>query len=110
MLLESSTVTDIASDYLDLLLYLDANEVFLEEWYIKRFLLLQNTAFQDPASYFHSYRNLSPAEASDVATNIWREVNLPNLRENILPARSHADAVLRKRIDHSLSEIWLRHC
>ena len=106
----AGTVTDIASDYLDVLLYLDAEEAYLEEWYVKRFLLLQKTAFQDPASYFHSYRNLSPAEASDVATNIWREINLPNLRDNILPARSRADVVLRKRIDHSLSEIWLRHC
>ena len=100
----------VASDYIDLLLYLDAEEADLEEWYLKRFLRLQKTAFQDSTSYFHQCRNLSLEEAKLVATSIWRETNLPNLRSNILTLRSHADVVLRKCSDHSLSEIWLRNC
>lgn len=102
--------TAVASDYIDLLLYLDAEETDLEEWYVKRFLHLQKTAFQDPTSYFHHYRNLSLEDARDVAINVWRETNLPNLRGNILPIRSRADVILRKRRNHSLSEIWLRNC
>jgi len=103
------TTAAAASDYLDFLLYLDADEGDLQDWYVKRFLLLQQTAFQDPSSYFHHYRNLSPEEARDVATGIWREINLPNLRENILPTRLRADVVLRKKSDHSVSEVLLRN-
>lgn len=102
--------TVVTSDYIDLLVYLDAEETDLEEWYVKRFLHLQKKAIQDPTSYYHHYRTLSLEEAREVATNIWRETNLPNLRCNILPIRSRADVVLRKRRDHSLSEIWLRNC
>jgi len=35
-------------------------------------------------------------------------INLVNLRENILPTRTRADIVLRKRPDDSVGEIWLR--
>ena len=72
------------------------------------FLILQRTAFQEPTSYFHHYRDLPASRAREVANGIWREINLVNLRENILPTRTRADVVLRKRSDHSVGEIWLR--
>jgi len=67
-----------------------------------------DTAFQNPGSYFHHYRNLPVQEARKVARGIWREINLVNLRENILPTRTRAGVVLRKQSDHSVDEIWLR--
>jgi len=98
----------VASDFFDFSVYIDAEEADIEQWYIERFLLLQRTAFQEPLSYFHRYRNLPQDEARQLAASIWREINLLNLRENIQPTRKRADFVLRKRSDHSVKEVWLR--
>lgn len=98
----------IVSDFFDFSLYIDADEAHIEAWYIERFLRLQRTVFQNPQSYFHHYKDLSPDEARKVAQGIWRDINLLNLRENIMPTRERANVVLRKRQDHLLGEIWLR--
>lgn len=96
------------SDFFDFSIYLDADEGDLETWHFERFLILQQTAFQDSTSYFHHFRDLSASQAREAAGRIWREINLVNLRENILPTRTRADVVLRKRSDHSVGEVWLR--
>ena len=98
----------VASDFFDFSVYLDAEEADIESWYISRFFLLQRTAFQQPESYFQRYKDLSEADAREVARGIWRSINLVNLHENILPTRQRADLVLRKRADHSVDEVWLR--
>jgi type I pantothenate kinase len=100
--------TAIRSDFFDFSLYIDADEVDIEQWYIERFLLLQRTAFQKPLSYFHRYRNLPEHEVRQLASRIWREINLVNLRENIQPTRQRADLVLYKGSDHSIREVWPR--
>ena len=38
----------------------------------ERFLRLRQTAFRDPASYFHRYAKLSEEEARETALSIWR--------------------------------------
>jgi type I pantothenate kinase len=98
----------IVSDFFDFSLYIDADEAHIEAWYVQRFLRLQRTVFQNPQSYFHHYRDLSTEEAIEVARGIWREINLRNLQDNILPTRERADVVLRKRDDHLIGEVWLR--
>lgn len=100
--------TVIASDFFDLSVYLDADEANIERWYVERFLLLQRTAFQNPQSYFHRYKDLPFEDAVALGSSIWREINLVNLRENILPTRQRADFILRKDEEHSIREIWLR--
>jgi type I pantothenate kinase len=100
--------TVIASDFFDLSVYLDAEEADIERWYVERFLLLQRTAFQNPQSYFHRYKDLPLDEAIALGSSIWKEINLVNLLENILPTRQRADFILRKSEDHSIREIWLR--
>jgi type I pantothenate kinase len=97
----------VVSDFFDLS-YLDAVEADIQSWYVERFLGLQRTAFQNPASYFHHYRDLPPKDAREVADRLWREHHRANLRENIQPTRTRADVVLRKRSDHSVGEVWLR--
>ena len=42
------------------------------------------------------------------AARIWREINGPNLVENILPTRSRATLVLVKGPDHSVEKVRLR--
>ncbi|MBN9010616.1 MAG: type I pantothenate kinase [Rhizobiales bacterium] len=96
------------SDFFDFSIYLDADEDVIHRWYIERFLRLRETAFRDPASYFHRYAALSESEATATADGLWSRINLPNLRENILPTRPRADLILRKRGDHRVEQVALR--
>ena len=96
------------SDYFDFSIYVDADPEDLEEWYLERFMTLQRTAFRRPHAYFHRYSHLSEAEARTIASNIWREINLKNLRENILPTRERANLILEKAADHSIRRVRLR--
>jgi type I pantothenate kinase len=98
----------VVSDFFDFSIYVDADDADIEEWYVKRFLSLQQTVFKNPESYFHHYRNLSVTEAIKTARKIWRDINLRNLRENILPTRERANLVIRKRSDHLVDQIQLR--
>ncbi len=102
---EASTVV---SDFFDFSIYLDAEEDDVQAWYVERFLKLQRTAFQNPASYFHHYKDLGPGAATHVGLGIWRDINLVNLRENIFPTRTRANLVLRKNAEHAINEIWLK--
>jgi type I pantothenate kinase len=96
------------SDFFDFSVYLDADETVLRAWYVDRFLTLRNTAFADPASYFHRYAKLSDEEAAATATSIWERINLVNLYENILPTRQRADLILTKGASHLVEAVALR--
>jgi type I pantothenate kinase len=96
------------SDFFDFSVYLDADEAILRMWYVDRFLTLRETAFRDPASYFHRYAELSDKEAVATATSIWERINLVNLHENILPTRQRADLILTKSESHLIEQVALR--
>ena len=96
------------SDFFDFSIYIDASEELVEAWYVERFLRLRQTAFRDPASYFHRYATLSEEEARETGLSIWRTINLVNLKENILPTRLRADLILRKGGDHAVDSVALR--
>jgi len=98
----------VVSDFFDFSIFVDAQEPFIEAWYLKRFLALQQTVFQNPGSYFHHYKDLTLSEATKTAAKIWRDINLRNLRDNILPTRERANLVIRKRADHTVDQIRLR--
>ena len=96
------------SDFFDFSVYIDAADDLIESWYVERFLRLRQTAFRDPASYFHRYAMLTEEEAVATGLEIWRSINLVNLRENILPTRQRADLILRKGADHAVETVALR--
>jgi len=96
------------SDYFDFSVFVDAPTDVIRAWYIGRFLRLRETAFSDPASYFHRYASLSDEEAVDTAAMIWARTNEPNLLENVLPTRDRATLVLSKGLDHAVTRIRLR--
>ncbi len=96
------------SDFFDFSVYVDARVSDIRQWYIERFLRLRETAFANPASYFHRYATLSDDEARARAWEIWTSINEPNLRENVLPTRSRASLVLTKGDRHQVSRIRLR--
>ncbi|MBV9295062.1 MAG: type I pantothenate kinase, partial [Acidobacteriaceae bacterium] len=96
------------SDFFDFSIYLDADELTIERWYVDRFLRLRETVFRDESSYFHRYALLSEDEASQTARRIWNEINLVNLRENIGPTRERAHLILQKGEDHVVRNVRLR--
>jgi type I pantothenate kinase len=96
------------SDFFNSSIYIDADAPVIESWYVTRFLRLRQTAFRDPAAYFHRYAHLTPDEARATALEIWRNINAKNLYENILPTRPRARVILRKRPDHHIETVALR--
>lgn len=106
--LQSGQFPVLASDFFDFSVYLDADEADIQAWYLERFLLLQKTAFHDERAFFHRFKDLTRDEAVAFARNVWHSINLPNLRENIVPTRERANLILTKGPDHMLSEVRLR--
>ncbi len=100
---------DVAlSDYFDFKIYVDAPTKEIEKWYLNRFKELRDSAFRDPASYFHRYAEMPLEDALTRAKEIWQDINLPNLIENILSTRSRATLVLQKGVGHRVESILLR--
>src|SRR5687767_5528979 len=97
------------SDFFDFSIYVDANESDIEQWYVERFLTLRDTVFRNPSSYFHRYASLTPDEARETGLAIWRDINLVNLRENVLPTRERAHLILVKGRDHAVRRVRLRN-
>lgn len=100
--------TAVVSDFFDFSIYVDADEDIIERWYVERFKQLRDSAFRDPQSYFRRYADLRDGEAEDMARDIWRRINRPNLHRNILPTRPRADLILRKDDAHQVEEVALR--
>jgi type I pantothenate kinase len=98
----------VVSDFFDFTIYVDADEDDIESWYVERFLGLCRTLFQDEASFFHRYAELSHDEAVTTARAIWDAINHVNLVENVLPTRERADLILRKDAAHAVSSVRLR--
>lgn len=96
------------SDFFDYSIYVDALEQDIITWYIERFESLRATAFQDPTSYFHKYADMTLAESKKMATQIWNEINKPNLHDNILPTKYRADLILKKGSNHFVKNVKVR--
>jgi len=100
--------TLFVSDFLDFSIYVDAEENFLEEWFLNRFMKFRETAFNDPESYFYPVTTISEQEAKTMALEIWKEINSKNLHKNILPTRERANLILHKGKDHLVDYVKLR--
>jgi type I pantothenate kinase len=98
----------LVSDYFDFSIYIDADEKDIEDWYVTRFMGLRDTAFRDPASFFHHYSKTSEEEAHKEANRLWETINLVNLHDNILPTRPRADLILKKGRNHLVEKVALR--
>ena len=96
------------SDFFDFSVYVDADEANIKRWFLERFMVLRDTAFHDPQSFFKRFTQLSRAEALQFGSHIWNTINGPNLRENIETTRDRATAILRKGPDHRVQTISIR--
>lgn len=95
----------LVSDYIDYKIFLDVSLDLMKSWYIQRFLKLQESAFQKPESHFYHYKNLSRDEAIKLATQLWTNINEPNVINNIYPTKSRADLILHKAENHTIDNL-----
>ena len=96
------------SDFTDFSIYIDARAKLIEKWYLDRFKKLMKTAFQDPSNYYYHYAHAEPKKAIQMARDVWDRINLPNLKQNILPTRSRADLIIHKTAHHLIDQVDLR--
>ncbi|MFM9943412.1 MAG: type I pantothenate kinase [Hyphomicrobiaceae bacterium] len=96
------------SDFFNFSIYIDAAPEVIQSWYVARFMRLRQTAFRDPAAYFHRYAHLTNEEAEAKALEIWTSINRRNLDENILPTRQRARLILTKGPSHRIENVALR--
>ncbi|MCH4172227.1 MAG: type I pantothenate kinase [Lactobacillus sp.] len=96
------------SDFFDFSIYVDADPKLIEQWYLERFGVLLDTAFTDPDNYYYKFAIGDRDEAFQMAKDVWRDVNLKNLEQWILPTRSRADLILHKTHHHLIDQIFLR--
>jgi len=96
------------SDFTDFSLYVDADPSLIESWFLERFELLLQTAFQDPTNYYYPYTTVSHEEAIAKGKQVWRDIDLKNLTEYILPTRNRADMILHKSFHHRIDRLLLR--
>lgn len=96
------------SDFTDFSIYIDAEDDLIEQWYIERFKSLMDTAFQNPSNYYYKIAHTDRQKAIENARNVWQEINLPNLKENIKPTKTRADLIVHKTHNHRIDKILLR--
>ncbi len=100
VVLEGVNVLQFA-DRLDVGVYLQAPEDAMEAWYVVRFLEL--CEHPPPGSFYESFTGFEVDARRALARDVWRGVNLVNLRECIQPTRRRAHIVVEKRADHAVA-------
>lgn len=105
----SPSPSDMAvSELFDFSIYVDADTDHIASWYVDRFLALRRGAFTNPTSFFNVFSHLSDEEAVQTAMGYWNDINLPNLRENVLPTKHQARLILQKAASHTVERVLLR--
>lgn len=107
--LQSGSVQSVfVSDFVDFSIYVDASEPDLQTWFLDRFRMLRDRAFDDPKLFFYRFAVMPEEEAIAMAVSVWEQINLANLRENILPTRERARLILGKGASHVVERVMLR--
>jgi len=96
------------SDFTDFSIYVDAEPTLIESWFLERFELLLETAFQDPSNYYYPYAIGDHDEAIAKSKKVWHDIDLKNLEEYILPTRNRADMIIHKTFHHRIDRLLLR--
>jgi len=108
LIVEGVNVLSAAADLLDVGVYVDADETDLETWFRRRFLELTAAAADDPTSFYRMFQGLDDAGVAAVADDVWRTVNLPNLRDHVAPSAAGARLVIHKGADHAVRAVDVR--
>ena len=96
------------SDFFDFSIFMDAEPKLIEKWYLERFESLLDTDFLDRKNYYYQFAIGDRQAALAMSRSVWKNVNLKNLEEFILPTRGRADIILHKQENHLIDRIYLR--
>lgn len=107
LILEGVLVGRLHED-LDAMVFLDAAEGDLEAWFRRRTSNLRRAAVDRPDSFFYQFRDMTEEDLDERSNKVWRDINLINLREHILPYREFADVILQKDRNHRTTEVLVR--
>ena len=103
-----ATSTNVeVSDFFDFSIYVDAAEIDVAGWFSERLLGLRSV-LQAPGSFFHGLAALSDEDVTRLAQQVWTQVNLVNLRENVAPTRNRAHLIMEKGNNHLVDRVLLR--
>ncbi|MBS4750296.1 type I pantothenate kinase [Carnobacteriaceae bacterium zg-ZUI78] len=97
------------SDFFDWAIYVDAEPVNIEKWYLQRFEMLMDLAKNNPSNYYYKYAIGKREDAIAMAKEVWKNTNLKNLVEFILPTKTRADLVLHKTENHLIDYVLLKN-
>ena len=92
-------------EFLDFSIFIDADESEITQWYEDRFLRYCSLAEDNTKSFFSQFKNLNMAERKELASEIWKSVNKPNLDSYISPSKKYADLIIRKGNGHLVSSL-----
>jgi type I pantothenate kinase len=92
------------ADIVDLSVYVDAAESDIVRWYTARFVELTVAG----KGFYAQFSSLPSDAVVEIAHEVWRDINAPNLHDYILPNRDLADVVLTKGPDHAVTAVSLR--
>lgn len=96
------------SDFWDLSIYVDADEQLIEQWFYQRFNLLLENAKDRPEDYYYQFTQVPHEDAMKKARDTWKNINLKNLEDYILPTRNRANIVIHKKENHYIDELWIK--
>ena len=95
-------------DLLDLVIHLEADDADLERWFLERFRSLRAAAAEDPGAFLHPFRDMPAEVIEGMALDVWRDVNLVVLHDEIRPLAATADVVVHLDADHTITSLGLR--
>ncbi|MBO8441319.1 MAG: type I pantothenate kinase [Firmicutes bacterium] len=108
--LQISKDTDVfTSDFFDLSIYVDADKKNIKKWFINRFELLLDSSFQNPQNYYYDLAIGPRQKALNYANDVWKNINLPNLDQYILPTKNRANIIIHKDHDHLVDKLYIRN-
>ena len=95
-------------ELLDIVIHVDADDDDLRRWFLERFRRLRAAAADDPDAFLHPYRDMPADVIEGMALDVWRDVNLVVLEDEIRPWASAADLVVHFAADHTIATIDFR--
>lgn len=93
---------------IDTQLYLDAAEEVVEKWFSDRLRALMLQGREDSTSFYYAFRTMDDPAREAFIKMVWRDINLPNLRNHIVLDRERADIIAHKAADHAIDRIDLK--
>jgi type I pantothenate kinase len=103
LVLEGVNALSSTVGLVDLGVYLHADDDVVEMWFVERFRAY--CADPPPGSFYEHFDGLDADAIDSLAHNVWRTVNLVNLRDYIAPSRRFANVIVEKMPDHRVGTI-----